>query len=53
MAWNGDLKGFDKFFIKPEPNEPPPKSRVEKFRDDCRLIGLKAGKLTGEQLALT
>ena len=53
MAWHGDLKGFDKFFIKPEPNAPPPKSRVEKFRDDCRLIGLKAGKLTDEQLALT
>ena len=53
MAWNGDLKGFDKFFIKPEPNAPPPKSRVEKFRDDCRLIGLKAGQLTDEQLALT
>lgn len=53
MAWNGDLKGFDKFFIKPVPNEPPPKSRVEKFRDDCKLIGLKAGQLTDGQLALT
>jgi hypothetical protein len=52
MAWNGDLKGFEKFYVRPEPDAPPPKSRVEKFRDGCRILGLKAGQLTDAQIAL-
>lgn len=52
MAWNGDLKGFEKFYTRPKPDTPPPKSRVEKFRDGCKLLGLKAGQLTDAQIAL-
>lgn len=52
LAFHGDLKGFDKFYIKPKPDEPPPKSKVERWRDDCKRIGLMAGNLTDEQLAV-
>jgi hypothetical protein len=52
MAWNGELKGFEKFYVRPATDAPPPKSRIEKFRDGCKLLGLKAGLLTDQQLAL-
>lgn len=51
LGWTEGLKGFDKFYFVPEPDQSPPRSRIEKFRDDCRLAGLKAGQLTDEQLA--
>jgi hypothetical protein len=49
--FNEGLKGFDKFYSKPEADEPLPKAKSNSCKMNAKKAGSMADSLTDEQIA--